>query len=155
MKILAIDQATVVSGWALFEDDRLIKYGEIKASGKNYVFRMKDIRDGIDKLINEHAPDAIIIEDVQFQSNRKVFCQLSQLQGVIFSLLFDKDLWFYVCPSKTWKSFCGIKGRKRVEQKLNTIAHIKQTFGIDVSEDCADACCIGLWACNGIKGVKD
>jgi hypothetical protein len=50
-----------------------------------------------------------------------------------------------------WTSFCLIKGRKRIEQKASTIQMVKNKYGIEVSEDIADAIGIGTWAINHIK----
>jgi len=33
LRILALDQASRVSGWAVFEDDELIDYGKIDVTG--------------------------------------------------------------------------------------------------------------------------
>jgi hypothetical protein len=46
----------------------------------------------------------------------------------------------------TWKSFLGIKGRNRTEQKRNAQAYIVDNYSIKPTQDECDAICIGLWA---------
>ena len=111
---------------------------------------MKQMYDEITKLINTISPNFIVFEDVQFQQNYGTFQQLSQLQGVIMAYLFKTDIGFQIIQPSAWKSFCGIKGRKRVEQKKNTQIFVKSKYDIDVSEDEADAIGIGIWAINKI-----
>ena len=101
--------------------------------------------------IDEHKPDYIVFEDTQFQKSYKTYQELSQMQGVLMCLLFDLDIGFQIVPPTTWKSFNGIKGRKRIEQKANTIQMIKDKYNLELSEDICDAIGIGIWAKSKIK----
>jgi crossover junction endodeoxyribonuclease RuvC len=153
IKILAIDQATKVSGYSVFKDKNLDTYGLLKVNKeeKNPIERMKEMNDKIIALIDNVIPDYIVFENVQFQNNYGTFQQLSQLQGVIMAFLFSKDIGFTIIEPTAWKSFCCIKGRKREEQKANTQKFVKDKYKIDVSEDEADAIGIGYWSINNIK----
>ena len=101
--------------------------------------------------INEHKPDFIVFEDTQFQKSYKTYQELSQMQGVLMAYLFDLDIGFEIVSPGTWRSYSKIKGRKRIEQKLNTQIFIKEKYGIDVSEDEADAIGLGVFSSNKIK----
>lgn len=153
IKILALDQATKISGFSIWEDKKLITYGILKANEdeKNPIERMKQMYDEIILLIDNNKPNFIVFENVQFQRNYGTFQQLSQLQGVIMAYLFKLDVGFQIIEPSAWKSFCGIKGRKREDQKKNTQIFVKSKYNIDVSEDEADAIGIGVWAINKIK----
>lgn len=155
IKILCLDQATKISGYSIFEDKNLITYGilEVDQKEKNYVERIKQMNGKIIQLINDNNPDFVVFEDVQFQRNYQTYQFLSQLQGVIMANLFDLNLGFQIIEPSGWKSFCGIKGKKREEQKKNTQEFVKNKYGIDVSEDEADAIGIGIWAINKIRTV--
>lgn len=109
----------------------------------------KHIKNTIQKI----QPDFIVFENVQFQQNYGTFQQLSQLQGLVMALLFETDIGFQIIEPSAWKSFCGIKGRKREEQKKNTQIFVKNKYGIDVSEDEADSVGIGVWSLNNIKSI--
>lgn len=154
MKILCLDQATQLSGYSIWIDKKLITYGvlEVDPKEKNIIERMKLMSDLVIQLIQLEKPNYIVIEDTQLQNNTKTYQQLSQFQGVLMAYFFNIDIGFTVVKPSEWKSYCKIKGRKREEQKKNTIAFVKDRFGFDVSEDEADAIGIGVWAMSQIKG---
>lgn len=112
---------------------------------------MKQQYDLIKQLIERTNPNYICIENVQFQKNYNTYQQLSQLQGVIFAILFELNIPFIIIEPLAWKSFCKIKGKNRKEQKANTIQMVKEKFNLEASEDEADAIGIGLWSCRNIK----
>ena len=153
IKILCLDQATKTSGYSVFENKKLITYGILQANEneKNPIERMKQMQDRINELIDKIKPSFIVFEDIQFQQNYGTFKQLAQLQGILMAKLFKLDIGFQIIEPSAWKSFCGIKGRKREEQKKNTQAFVKSIYKVSVSEDEADAIGIGFWAINNIK----
>jgi crossover junction endodeoxyribonuclease RuvC len=153
IKFLCLDQATKISGYSVFEDKKLTTYGtlEVDQKEKNPIERMKQMYDRIIQLIDSVSPDFIVFENVQFQQNYGTFQQLSQLQGVIMGYLFKTNIGFEIIEPSAWKSFCLIKGRKREEQKKNTQIFVKNRYGLDCSEDIADAIGIGTWTINKIK----
>jgi Holliday junction resolvasome RuvABC endonuclease subunit len=153
IKILCLDQATKTSGYSVFENKKLITYGILQANEneKNPIERMKQMQDRINELIDKIKPSFIVFEDIQFQQNYGTFKQLAQLQGILMAKLFKLDIGFQIIEPSAWKSFCGIKGRKREEQKKNTQVFVKSIYKVSVSEDEADAIGIGFWAINNIK----
>ena len=153
IKLLCLDQATLKSGYSVFENNALITYGflEVDPIEKNIIERMKLMSDLIIELVESLNPSFIVFEDTQMQNNSKTFQQLSQFQGVLMQYFFKIDIGFCIVKPSEWKSCCGIKGRKRVEQKQNTIEFVKDKYGFDCSEDVADAVGIGVWAINNIR----
>ena len=140
MKVLALDQSTKLTGWCLTENKKYKSSGVLAVKDlPDTLERMKLMYDEIKQLIKRVKPDCVLIEDTQFQRNYSSFRTLSQLQGIIFAYLFDLDLPFYIIPATAWKSSCQIKGKRREEQKKNTQKYVKDTYGIDVTEDEADA----------------
>jgi Holliday junction resolvasome RuvABC endonuclease subunit len=150
-RVLAIDQATKISGYSIWDDKKLTTYGKLEVNPKIQIIeRMKLMSEKIVDLIDKTMPDMLILEDVQYQKNQKTFQELANLQGVIMAYLFKIDMPFQIVYPTTWKSFCSIKGKKREEQKENTKIFVKYRYKIDVSEDEADAVGIGHWAINNI-----
>jgi Holliday junction resolvasome RuvABC endonuclease subunit len=139
-KVLSLDQSTRITGWCLMSN------GIYNSSG---IIEVKDLDDTIErislmntdiiKLIDGVKPDIVLFEDTQYQQNASAFRTLSQLQGVIMAYLFKLGLPFYIIPSTAWKSYCGIKGKRRIEQKKNTQIFVKEKYGLGVSEDESDA----------------
>jgi Holliday junction resolvasome RuvABC endonuclease subunit len=146
MKIICFDQSTKITGFSIWENNKLVDYGTLKYVEKNPFERMQQIHSDITKMILKTKPDFVYIEGVQFQKNYKVYGELSQLQGVMLSIFFIFNINFEIVPPVRWKAFCGVKGRKRKEQKENTIQIVKQNYCIDATEDEADAISIGTYA---------
>jgi crossover junction endodeoxyribonuclease RuvC len=152
IKILCLDQATKTSGYSVFSNKDLITYGilEVNKKEKNAIERTKEMYEKISLLIDEISPDFVVFENVQYQQNQYSFQLLSQMQGLVMAKLFSVNLGFQIIEPSGWKSYCGIKGRKRAEQKINTQIFVKEKYGLDVSEDISDAIGIGFWAVNNI-----
>jgi Holliday junction resolvasome RuvABC endonuclease subunit len=73
--------------------------------------------------------------------------------GVLICLFQERKIPYDVVPPTRWKSLCKIPGKKRAEQKENTIQFVKDKFNLDdITEDAADAIAMG-WA--WINSVKD
>lgn len=121
------------------------------AHEKSPFVRMKFMCDTVHNYLDDLNPDCVVIEGVQYQKNQAVYSQLSQLQGCLFYLFFTTGKPFRIVEPKVWKSFAGIKGRKREEQKASALSIVHDQFKIDVAEDTAEAILIGWWATNHIK----
>ena len=149
---LSLDQSTSVTGYSIFVNGDLLYYGQFKPSPKKEIFeKINDTANMIQSLIDIFNPNFIVAEDVQLQVNAKVLILLSKLLGIIEYLAHRNNIKFFIVHPKTWKSVCGIKGRKRKEQKENTKIFIKETFGIDVPEDIADAISINYFLTKKIE----
>ncbi|GLI51328.1 hypothetical protein TSYNTROOL_14140 [Tepidanaerobacter syntrophicus] len=143
--ILALDQSTAVTGFAIFSNDNLKKSGYYKPSGDLFT-RINQTKNYIKELIEDNDINFVFIEDIQYQKNQKTYKILANLQGVIINLLVELNISFEIISPSRWKSWNGIKGRKRAEQKKNTQEKCKEMLGREAMEDEADAICIGLYA---------
>lgn len=149
-KILALDPSSKSTGFAVFENDKLKKYGCITASSTNLFHRIDKIIEELKKIIAEDQPNVIVIEDVipaDVHNNIKIYKALTYLQGYVLHTLDDNkitDIKFYL--ANEWRSKCRIKtgpGIKRDSLKPKDIAFVKEQYGIDVNDDVADAISIG------------
>lgn len=142
MRILALDQATK-TGWALFDNDKLIDYGiEDFTDIKDFPEKVNAIKHWYTNKIKETKAEVFALENVQYQTNARVHRDLSKLLGVLENYLLDNKYLYIIVDNGEWKSTCGVKGRKRVEQKKNAQLFVKRKFGIEVSDDIADSICI-------------
>lgn len=156
MRLLAVDQSTVCTAFSLWDDGNLMLVNKIrpKYNKDTDIYQKFEIMYyEFDKIIKEYKPDYICIEGVQFQRNYKVYSTLSQLQGVLMSVIFKNDLGLYIVEPSVWKSHIHIKSRKRAEQKEETINYVKNHFNLSVSEDEADSIGIGIWAKDHIGNI--
>lgn len=143
MIVLSIDQANK-AGWALFDNEKLIKYDvEDFEQYKDYTEKISNIKKWLNKTIKKYQPEICSIEDIQFQNNYDTYRKLAELKGVLENNLFEKEFLYFTIPASQWRSTCGVKGRKREEQKKNAQIFVKNKFNIDVGEDEADAICQG------------
>ena len=65
-RILALDQATHVSGYAVFSNKELIDYGSFEAEGENDIERCAQITQWLISLIDQYEIDFIGIEGIQY-----------------------------------------------------------------------------------------
>ena len=145
--LLALDQSSRVVGYAIFTDGELIKYGHFTLTSDVPGRRLVKLRETIAQLIKDYVIDTVVFEDIQLQSNIannvQTFKVLAEVYGVIEEYVTELKLPNEAVYPVTWKSGVGIKGSRRAEQKKNAQAFVKKTYGIDATEDEADAICIG------------
>ncbi len=148
MKILALDQASRISGWAIFDGNQLITYGKIDLSNIDDIgLRLYEIRQKIKDLIISHKIDKVILEDIymdgQHINNVATFKVLAEVFGVLYELCIDLNVEVESVLAGTWKSTHGIKGKTRPEQKRNAQQWVINTYKIKPTQDECDAICIG------------
>lgn len=153
IRYLAIDNALATTGWALYEDDKLIKYGKFTTRAVDPIEeRLVQIVNWLDMFYQKYAFDKILFEDCQQQSNRNVqtFHKLSMVKAIILYWCGSSKV-PYICNSPShWRSVLKNKygiswGRNRGSQKLAAQQFVEEYFKIkDISEDECDAICLGL-----------
>lgn len=152
-RILALDDATYDSGWAIFDDGNLIKYGLFSTKQATEVERISTIKNWLINMLAIWKPDFVIIEDIQLQdrntggdtSNLTTYKVLAHLQGVLQNVLYETKTPFETVYASVWRKACEIKGRYRADQKKNAQLQVKKWYNIDVTNDEADAICIGRY----------
>lgn len=144
--LLALDQASVTSGYAVFKDGVLVAYDKFTFDDE-IGERLVKIRKKIIGLIKTYDINEIAFEDIQMQgnvtNNVQTFKVLSEVFGVVQELVTELGIKYTVVPSVTWKSTLGIKGRTRPEQKRNAQAYVLDKYGVKAIQDVCDAICIG------------
>ena len=150
-RILAFDQATIISGWSVFDNNELVRYGFKDSNGGNSVERISKTKQWVASMIQQWRPDIVVFEDIQLQSingNEAVmtYKKLAHLQGVLENYCYESRIPFKVVPPATWRSANKIKSRNRTDQKKNAQILVKQLYDVNVSQDEADAILIGRWA---------
>lgn len=145
--ILALDQSSHITGYAVFQNGKLAKYGKIELKDEEIGPRLVDLRNKIIALIKENNIDYVAFEDIQMQAsvgnNVKTFKVLANVYGVILELCEELKLKYEIVSSNTWKSTLKIKGKGRTEQKRAAQAFVAETYNVKCTQDEADAICIG------------
>ena len=164
-RILALDAATSVTGYAIYDDKVLVGYGTYKTSSTlQATERINQVKNWLKAAIKEWEPDFIGIENIQLQKygNRdtdvqvKTFQTLANLQGVLLDVIYEARIEHELVRSSEWRSYCGINDgdTHRGAKKEQAQAKVKVWYSMDCTEDEADAICIGKYFCGKIKSTK-
>jgi Holliday junction resolvasome RuvABC endonuclease subunit len=157
MRYLSLDQALKVSGWAIFDNTKLIAHGTFTIpSNKPIEQRLNMMMKNLCELENEYDFDMIFFEDIQNQNNNETFKKLAYTQAAILIWCYSVEKPYDILSPSHWRKIikdkCGKSfGRARTEQKQNAIDFVKEHYNEDVDSDTADAICIGYAAISELK----
>lgn len=152
--LLALDQASIITGWSVFKDEKLIAHGIFNNTQKDFGERLEAIRDEILGLIQKYEITEVSFEDIQLQEegrgatvgNVQTFKKLAEVFGVVEELLAEQAIPHQAIPSTSWKSGLKIAGRHRPEQKENCAKYIQSLYeGETFTQDECDSIAIGLY----------
>lgn len=150
MVFVALDQSSKISGYSIFKDNELIKYGHISSAASTPIEqRLLKLTCLLDELLEEYKFDKLIFEDIQEQGgNVKTFKVLAQVQGAILlwcaAHKIDCKAIFPTVWRKNLKDNYNLTfGKVRVDQKKTAIQFVKKYYNIEATEDECEAICIG------------
>lgn len=146
-RILALDQASHICGYSIYDDGKLITYGTFATKTSQEDTRIHEVKEWFISMIESYQPDVIGIEGIQYQQTFGVttFQALARLQGVLIEECVSQQLLYEICPTNTWRAYCGVKGQSRSDKKASMQRLVKKWFDISVNDDCADAIGIGKY----------
>lgn len=145
IRFIAIDQASAVSGCAIFEDDKLVKYNIIELK-KDTPNRMSEMIKRIHNQIIENNVDHVVFEDVSLQTNVSTLILLAQIQGAIINTCVMNNISYSVYKSTSWRKILSFKQNrniKRPELKQQAKDYVFNKYSLKLKEDICDAICIG------------
>ncbi len=144
-RIVALDQASRKTGFAIFDGNELIHYGVFEAPDEDEAARIHAVKIWLLSLIENWKPSVLGIEAIQLEQKFGVttFQTLARLQGVVLDLCYELQLPVKVVHSNTWRSHCGVKGKSRADRKKSMQLLVKQWYDITIGDDAADAIGIG------------
>ncbi len=149
MIYLALDQALQTTGWAIFNDKQLIQYGHFTIpANKPIEQRLNLFTKELMKLEEKYNFKDVFFEDIQYQNNAETHKKLAFIQATIMIWCYNTEHKFTILAPSHWRSVLKSKynisfGRARAEQKKKSKELIKEIYQIEVSEDEADAICLG------------
>ena len=154
-RLLSLDTSSSKTGWAYFLDGNYKKSGVIDLDTKecrkkykdNSGERIADMCLAVWDLLQKHKPDIIVIEKLNVSRNMNAVRVLSKVIGAVYtySILSEDCYYFEIQPSQ-WRSQLDMQSgrKKRDELKRLSIEYVKNTLGIDVTDDEADSICAGI-----------
>ena len=153
-RILALDQATKVTGYSIFDNGKLVKVGTFNTTSDDEVARCVAVKNWFLSMIQNWKPDYVGIEGIQYQpkvfdgdtvGSVILFQTLAHLQGILLITCHENSIPYRICPTNTWRNVCGVKGRARADKKRSMQLIAKQWYNINATDDEADAIGIGYY----------
>lgn len=145
--LIAFDESTTCTGYAIFEDEKLIDYGVIVQKSKNVIERISEIAYGIEDLIQRYKPNDIALENVQITMSAPTAKSLMGLQLLIEVLCYRYQINYQTLRTAHWRKVLGLSNSpkiKRSEKKQQTINYIENKYEIKIDkDDISDAIAIG------------
>ena len=148
-KILSLDTSSKITGYAVFNNGKLIRYSSIdKSDIKNGDDRMQDMVRCLIILIEREAPDVVVIEETVVTRNPQTQRMLSMILGAVFGVCVSNHFNYCSLRPTQWRKAVRSDDeklpRKRDELKLWSINKVAELFDInDISDDISDAILIG------------
>ena len=143
------------TGYSIFNDGNLVKYGKIPTAAKSFKtedLRINHIVNIIENIINEYKVDKVVCEDQFTSVNPKTTLTLRKLIGAIVRMTYEHDIDItYYYPAQ-WRKILGINKGKAKDKKLAAYNYLfeKGIFtekfiqsGVKKNDDIVDSICIG------------
>lgn len=141
MRIVGIDGATKKSGVAVFDDGKYVTHKLFSFTGDADV-RIPKMMMAICNFIKEYAPDKIIMEKSMLTNNIDTVQKLSNLAGAVMFYCYNKGIPFEHQYPSQWRKKIGLTQGSKVKKevlKAEAIAAVKQEYGLDLTDDEAEA----------------
>lgn len=161
-RILALDAATGITGYSVFDNGELVSYGIHKVD-KDQISeaRINQVKKWLAAAIRDWQPDFIGIENIQLQTfghnNYQVetYRTLANLQGVLLDTIYEAGINHDLVYSTAWRKYCDVgTGTGRENKKKLAQAQVKYWYKQDCTQDEADAICIGKYFVHLLKNSK-
>ena len=148
MRILGVDPSLRSTGYAIVEGDRkkqkVIEFGLIKTrSSESLEDSLKHIAASIEKIVREHTPDCLAIENIFTARNSRVALQLGHVRGVVILVCTSCGLETFSYAATRIKETVAGYGRASKEQVQHMVT---RTLGLTETPptDAADALAAAL-----------
>lgn len=148
--ILALDQSSHTTGYAVYKNGSPNVVNHFDAKGKDLGERLEYIRNKIQSLIIEYQIDEVVCEDIQLQdmggsreTGIKTFKILAQVLGVVEETLTELKIKHTVVAPIVWKATFKIAGKGRKKEKALAQEYVLNNYNLKCTEDEADAALIG------------
>ena len=127
--ILGVDPGTQIAGYGIISVRagvmRLIEHGVVKlTSYSTYQLKLQKLYDTILRLIDEHHPDEMAIEDPFFGKNVQAMLKLGRAQGVVMAAALSRNIPIVeYAPRRIKQSVTG-NGNASKDQVSHMVGHL-------------------------------
>lgn len=160
IRVLALDAATSISGYAVYDDNVLVSYGTFKANkDSNATARINEIKKWLLDFLQKNEVDFLGLENIQLQNVRggrmsvEVYKTLANLQGVLLDAAFETCIDYALAYPSEWRKYCGISegDAHRENKKKQAQDKVKMWYDLNCTQDEADAICMGKYFIHLLK----
>ena len=144
-RVIAFDQATEHFGLSIFDNGELVFYNLYNFTGSLTARLVKIQKLLEDVVLGCWEPDFIMMEDIQYQNGILTFKVLAMLLGVVQTACERRNIPFEAVAPNVWRKYAGTNGKNRKEEKMLSVAAVRDKYGIKVSDDVAEAILIGRY----------
>ncbi len=144
MRILGIDPGTSTVGWGIIDGTdyrlHLVAYGKVSTPSKfSFPEKLKRISEGIEKVILEHKPEALSVEEPFLAKNPKASLRIGQVVGAIELTALNSGIevaGYSVLEIKQAVVGYGRADKGQVQDMVKVLLHLDT---VPEPEDAADA----------------
>jgi crossover junction endodeoxyribonuclease RuvC len=149
VRVLGIDPGTAACGYGIVHESdgrlRAIDFGWWRTrAGERPEVRLRTIFEGVRRLIAEHAPDAVALEESFVGADARIALSVGQARGAVLvaAALADLDCAEYP-PAQVKQAVCGY-GRAEKDQVQRMVRAILALDAAPRSTHAADALAVAL-----------
>ena len=162
-RVVALDAATSITGYSIYDDGDLVNYGVFKAD-KDLTTdaRINQVKKWLEENIKKWQPDFIGLENIQlqkygdYQFQVETYRKLANLQGVLIDTLYENNIAHDLVSVNTWRNYCNVgDGIGRENKKKQAQEKVKMWYNEDCTQDEADAICIGKYFAHSVKKMSN
>jgi len=148
VRILGLDPGSQVTGFAVIDwidgDARYVASGAIRTGGAEFPARLRQIFEGVQRLVREFAPREIAIERVFMHRNADSALKLGQARGAALCAAFagDPEVFEYA-PREVKLAVVGQGGaqKEQVQLMVRTLLRLEGEIGSDAADAIGIALC--------------
>lgn len=139
--ILGVDPGTVIAGYGVIMvragTMRMLQYGVINLSKyTTHQLKLQKLHETMHRLIEEHKPDEMAIEDPFFGKNVQVMLKLGRAQGVVMAAALSRGIPIVeYAPRRVKQSVTG-NGNASKEQVSHMVSNL---LAVDLNPEFFDA----------------
>jgi crossover junction endodeoxyribonuclease RuvC len=149
LRILGLDPGSQATGYGVIDwgagRASFVASGTIRTRGEIFPARLREIFDGVQRLMQEYAPDEVAVERVFMHRNADSALKLGQARGAALCAAFGSSPAIYeYAPREVKLAVVGQGGaeKRQVQLMVRTLLRLEGELGADA----ADA--IGLALCH-------
>ncbi len=149
MRVLGIDPGSETLGWGVVDGSGskyvLVDFGTVKSNPREaFSKRLKNIYDGVARVLETHSPDVLSVEDTFYAVNAQVALKLGQVRGTMLLLAEQSGLTIAEYAPRLVKSTVvgyGNADKNQVGQMVKILLGLKD---VPTPHDAADALAIAI-----------